>query len=200
MHPNPVFRQATLQENLAIARQRSFGILSLNGDRVPLFAHVPFRLSDDGSSLSLHLVRSNPICRQVVENTRAVVVVSGPDGYVSPDWYGAQNLVPTWNYVAVDLTGRLERRPDSEILSVVDELSAQFEQRLLPKPPWKSAKMTPDVLRKMLGEIVPFRLHIEAVDGTRKLGQNKPETARLGAAEKKCVKATSVRKRPGWRR
>jgi len=44
MHPNPAFRQSPADANLGFARDRGFGILSVNGQDGPLAAHVPFLL------------------------------------------------------------------------------------------------------------------------------------------------------------
>jgi len=41
----------------------------------------------------------------------------------------------------------------------------------------------PEVLDKMMRQIVPCRMRIEAVDGTWKLNQNKPDDVRLRAAD-----------------
>ena len=180
MHPNPSFRQQGEARNLAFARDRSFGTLSVNGPEGPLFAHVPFVLAEDGKSAQLHLVRSGPIAR--IGAAPAVIVVNGPDGYVSPDWYGVPDQVPTWNYVAVHLRGQLAPLPAGSLRDLLDRQSAAFEDRLAPKPPWTTAKMTPEVLDKMLRQILPFRLDIEEVTGTWKLNQNKPEAVREGAA------------------
>ena len=43
--------------------------------------------------------------------------------------------------------------------------------------------MTPDVLDKMMRQIVPCQMRITEVSGTWKLNQNKPDAVRLGAAE-----------------
>jgi len=112
----------------------------------------------------------------------AKILVSGPDSYVSPDWYAVQDQVPTWNYIAVHLTGTLERLPQEQIRDVLDRQSAEYEAQLLSKTPWTTAKMTPDVLEKMMRMIVPFRFTVTGWDGTWKLGQNKPEAARLAAS------------------
>ena len=72
----------------------------------------------------------------------ARIAVSGPDGYVSPDWYGIVDQVPTWNYVAVHLTGVLELRSQEEMRDLLDRQSAYYEDRLRPKPPWRTDKMT----------------------------------------------------------
>lgn len=181
MHPNQVFHTKTAADNLAFARARSFGMLCVDG---PLVSHIPFLLSVDGAEAGLHLVRSNPIARRLSEgDLSARLVVSGADGYVSPDWYGAADQVPTWNYVAVHLWGRLEMRPADELRDLIDAQSAAFEARLAPKPPWTSGKMTQAVMDKMMRQIVPCRLHVAGIDGTWKLNQNKPEEVRLRAAE-----------------
>ena len=180
MHPNPAFRAETRDRNLAFARSRGFGMLAVNADPAPLLSHIPFLLNDDGTEVRLHLVRSNPIAR--LGETPAVIAVTGPDGYISPDWYGIPDQVPTWNYVAVHLRGRLEPLPPETLRGLLDDLSARFETELAPKPAWTAAKMTPEIRERMMRSILPFRFVIEDVDGTWKLGQNKDQTARLAAA------------------
>ena len=111
------------------------------------------------------------------------IAVSGPDSYVSPDWYGAPDQVPTWNYVAVHLSGELTLQPQDMMHDLLDRQSAFFEDQLLPKPPWLTEKMTPEILEKMMRQIVPCRMTITGVDGTWKLSQNKPDDVRLRAAD-----------------
>ncbi len=183
MHPNPAFRGVATPRNIAFARERGFGVLAVNGDGGPLISHVPFLLDAQGRVAELHLVRSNPIVRAAEAPLAAVIAVSGPDGYVSPDWYGVADQVPTWNYVAVHLRGVLERRPQDELRGVLDRLTAEKERRIARKPSWHAGKMTPEVLNRMMRQIVPFRLQVERIDGTWKLNQNKPDDVRLRAAE-----------------
>ncbi|QBF34028.1 FMN-binding negative transcriptional regulator [Thalassococcus sp. S3] len=183
MHPNPVFHTQEAAENLAFARDRAFGVLAVEAEGAPMLSHVPFLIDEDGAWLHLHLVRSNPIARALLEPLRARVAVSGPDSYVSPDWYGAEDQVPTWNYVAVHLTGTLEKRPQEDLHALLDRQAAFFEERLLPKAPWTSDKMSDGVMEKMMRMIVPCRMRIEDVQGTWKLNQNKPDDVRLRAAD-----------------
>jgi len=183
MHPNPAFRAADVARNLAFARDRGFGALAVNGSQGPLVSHVPFLVDAAGGAVELHLVRSNPIVAALTDPQKAVLAVQGPDGYVSPDWYGLDDQVPTWNYVAVHLRGRLERLPQDALHPMLDRLSAAFEAHLAPKPPWTSAKMSDGTMARMMRAIVPCRLTISAVDGTWKLNQNKPAPARLAAAQ-----------------
>ena len=109
MHPNPIFRHTADTRALALVRDRAFGQITINGPDGLLAAHVPVLLSDDATTLDLHLVRSNPIARALGNPLDALISITGPDGYVSPDWYDAADQVPTWNYTAVALRGTLER-------------------------------------------------------------------------------------------
>ena len=181
MHPNPAFRNAPENRNFGFARERGFGVLAVNAGAGPLISHIPFLLADDGASADLHLVRSNPIAR--LGAVPAALAVSGPDGYVSPDWYQTDDQVPTWNYVAVHLRGQLEPLPPEHMLDMLNRQSAAYESRLHPKRPWTTSKMSPDALTRMLRQILPFRLHIESIDGTWKLNQNKTDRAREKAAD-----------------
>ncbi|MEC9432920.1 MAG: FMN-binding negative transcriptional regulator [Pseudomonadota bacterium] len=187
MHPNPAYRKADDAANLAFARARGFGILTAAGaadpQGFPLLSHIPFVLSDDGTRAELHLVRSNPLARALTAGPLpAAIAVSGPDGYISPDWYGDPQQVPTWNYVAVHLRGVLRLEPQAALEGFLDRLSDRFETAIPDKKPWKMSKMDRGALDKLLRMIVPASLDVAQVDGTWKLNQNKPEAARLGAA------------------
>jgi transcriptional regulator len=184
MHPNPVFHTQTDARNLAYARERAFGVLAVNGDAGPWLSHVPFLLNEDGTRADLHLLRSNPIARALKSAPMgARIAVSGPDAYVSPDWYGIADQVPTWNYIAVHLTGTLSLLPDADLPGLLDRQTALFEDRLRPKTPWTTGKMSEGVMDRMMRSIVPCMLEVTGVDGTWKLNQNKPDAVRLKAAD-----------------
>lgn len=182
MHPNTSFHSHDHAKDIAFVRERGFGTLVMNGDPVPLVAHVPVLLSEDGLEVLIHLVRSNPIARALSGPRPARIAVTGPDAYISPDWYGIKDQVPTWNYVAAQLTGVLELLPDGKMREVLDEQSAFYENRLAAKTPWTTGKMTPEVLERMMRMIVPCRMVVEDIAATWKLGQNKDDAVRQKAA------------------
>lgn len=183
MHPNNHFRKQTDQQNIALAKDRAFGTLAINADNGPLLSHIPFLLSEDGKYAELHLVRSNPILKILSEPQNGVISILGGDAYMSPDWYKVDDQVPTWNYVAVHIRGKLSLLPHEEMHEVLNRLSASMEQRLLPKNPWTSDKMDEAVYQKMLRQIMPVKMDVTEINGTWKLSQNKPEAVRLSAAE-----------------
>ncbi|MCF6304560.1 MAG: FMN-binding negative transcriptional regulator [Rhodobacteraceae bacterium] len=182
MHPNSIFRKTDSQTALAFAQARGFGTLGINGSDGPLAAHIPFILSDDGSKAMFHMLRSNPIAR-MGNDAKALLVVNGPDAYISPDWYGVEQQVPTWNYIAVHLRGSLKILPSEALKPHLRALSSHFEQQLLPKPVWLLDKVSSENQAKMTRMIIPAELEITKIDSTWKLGQNKPDKARILAAK-----------------
>ena len=181
MHPNPAFRWEDRAAIRDLVAQIGFGALFAATPDGPRVAHVPVVWLGD-ASLGLHIARGNGIARHLDDAT-ALFTLLGPDGYVSPDWYGlGPDHVPTWNYVAVELEGTMRRMDRDALTDQVDRLSAEQENRL-DKTPWTRAKMDPKKFDAMLNAIVGYRLEVTAWRGMLKLGQNKPAEARLAAAD-----------------
>lgn len=183
MHPNPIFRGVDDAESLAFARARGFGAFLVNGAEVPMVAQAPFTVSEDGALITAHLMRSNPVMRAARDGCACVLSVTGADGYISPDWYGVVDQVPTWNYVSVQFEGRLQAGRAEDMRPVLDDLSADFEARVPGKVPWTMEKMTPDVAERMMRMILPITLEVTAMRSTWKLGQNKTDAVRIAAAD-----------------
>ncbi len=184
MHPNRSYRPDNRAESVALARETGFGMLAVAPPgAAPMLSHIPFLLDEDGSEAQLHLVRSNPIARAVDGPTPARIAVQGPHGYVSPDWYEIDDQVPTWNYIAIHLTGTLTPMPDDALPDLLARQSAFFEAALAPKPEWRMDKLSPKIATKLMRQIRPYRLTIREIDSTWKLSQNKPDTVRLAAAD-----------------
>jgi transcriptional regulator len=178
MHPTPHFHWSERVEMLAFVDERAFATIAATIDERLVFAQAPVIV--DGDRLLMHLSRANPIAKALP--LRAAVLVGGADCYVSPDWYSEHDQVPTWNYVSVELRGELSAVDDAQLLEILRRQSAVFEGRIAGKPPWTLDKMTPSVIAAKLKGIVGVSLAIDDLRGTRKLSQNKSETARAGVA------------------
>lgn len=183
MHPNPSFRGVEEQRALADAKARGFGVLTVNGPDGILASHVPYLLEED--RIAAHLVRSNPISRVLRDGpVEALLVVSGPDGYISSDWYEEPQLLSTWNYVAIHLRGEVRALEAEALHPHLEALSDFNETQLLPKKPWTMDKMEPDALVRFMRMLVPVEMDIREVASTYKLGQNRGAPAREAAAGK----------------
>ena len=181
MHPNAAFRFDDRDALRTFAREIGFGMVFAPTPDGPRVAHVPFVFLDD-DRIGFHLARGNSLTKHL-DGTEALFVVNGPDGYISPDWYGMDDQVPTWNYLALELQGPVQRMSTEELTAQVDALTVEQESRLAPKPEWTRAKMSTGLFDKMLGAIVGFEMVVTAWRSTAKLGQNKPADARNLAAD-----------------
>lgn len=188
MHPNPIFRTDADAHTLALIERRGFGNWVSNGDGLPIIAAAPFSCGwgEDGGlhELNAHIMRANPLAKKLKDGACPCrVIINGPDGYISPDWYGLDNQVPTWNYIDAHVDGEVALQPDKELTEILAQLSATFEARLLPKPEWLMSKVEPEILAKLMRVIVPIRLRVDAVSATWKLSQNKTAEARQSVSQ-----------------
>ncbi len=181
MHPNSSFAWEDRAELSAFARAVGFGTLFATTPGGPRVAHVPFVFTAV-DRLGFHLARGNALAKHL-DASNAVFVVNGPNAYISPDWYGIPDQVPTWNYLALELEGCVTQMGEEWLISQVDLLSAQHEQRLLPKPPWTRDKMRDGAFAAMLRGIIGFEMSVTMWRGTSKLGQNKAPVVRAAAAD-----------------
>ena len=181
MHPNSSFRWEDRDELRAFAKEIGFGTLFASTPQGPRVAHVPFVFTAD-DRVGFHLARGNALSKYLNGND-ALFVINGPNAYISPDWYGIADQVPTWNYQVLELEGRVEQMEREWLAGQVDLLSAQHEARLLPKTPWTRDKMREGAFAAMLRGIIGFEMHVKTWRGTAKLGQNKAPAVRAAAAD-----------------
>ena len=167
---------------LAFIRAHPFVTIAAAVQGRPIIAQAPAvaREIDGELVIDFHLSRANALAPVIVPGFRAVALATGPDAYVSPDWYVSADQVPTWNYLSVEAEGSVAPLDEAELITQLDDLSAREEARLLPKPPWTRHKMTPGRFEAMLRGIIGARLVVDRLEGTFKLSQNKSEAERAG--------------------
>lgn len=181
MHPNPKFRWVDREAMADFVRDVGMGLVFAGTADGPRVAHVPVILCE--GRLQFHLARGNAITRHLDGET-ALFVVNGPDAYISPGWYGlGPDEVPTWNYVSVEVEGRVRQLDRDSLIAQVDALTAEQESRHAPDAPWTREKADPVRIARMFDAILGFELDPQVWRGTIKLGQNKPAEARLSVAD-----------------
>jgi transcriptional regulator len=182
MHPNKAFRFDSDAAMLDWAFARGFAHLFAATSDGPMVAHAPIVPAGD-QHLRFHLARGNRLA-PLLDGARVILSIAGPDGYITPNWYADPvQQVPTWNYVAVEIEGVARTIDEQGLIEQLDTLAAIHEPRVVPENPWTRAKMDDARFRAMLRAIIGFEVTIEAVRGTNKLGQNKPDADRLGAID-----------------
>ena len=176
MYPSKLFHE--IDRSILIERIRANPlavIVGVDEAGAAKIAHAPVLVDqrDGGIFLRFHLARSNSVCAALTCSKKCLCVFTGPDAYISPDWYDVDDQVPTWNYLSVEGEGPVRVLGAEAFATFLDDLSAHFENDLAPKPPWTRDKMKPGLFDKMLHGIVGFEMTAERFEGTSKLNQNK---------------------------
>lgn len=168
-------------------------LITTGPEGYPLATRLP--LVWDGDRVLVHMAWANPHWRSIAEATPALLVVTGPEAYVSPGYYPSKaehgRVVPTWNYSAVHLTGRLTVRTDPDWLRAqVGHLTDTMESG---RPhPWSVDDAPAAYVDQQLKAIVGLELAVERVEGKVKLSQNRSEEDRAGVVA--GLRATGLRR------
>jgi transcriptional regulator len=181
MHPNRKFHIPDRDAMAALVIELGFGVLFVPTEQGLRAVHVPVLL--DGDRLRFHVSRGNEVHSALAAGAGALFVANGPHAYISPEWYGLEDRVPTWNYVAVELEGPVRTLEPDALVRLLDDLSAEQEARLAPKPPWTAAKMSEGRFEGLLKSISGFEMHVAAWRGTAKVDQDKPQEVRTRIAD-----------------
>jgi transcriptional regulator len=179
----PPFNLADDEEELrALVADVRAGWLVTNGQAAaPSATYLPVIWRDD--TVIAHFAKANPHWREIGSETPALLIVTGPDAYVSPTWYPAKEehgkVVPTWNYSAVHLTGSASLHHDPEWLRMaVEELTDERERRR--EAPWHVTDAPSAYIDGQLRGIVGVELTVSKVEGKAKLSQNRSRADREG--------------------
>jgi transcriptional regulator len=140
---------------------------------------VPFvydpAIGEHGALLG-HLARNNDQWRRRVRG-EAMVIVRGPDAYVSPSWYAAKKehgrVVPTWNYVTAHVYGRMVVHDDPAWVETLVRRLTDKHENGQPQP-WRVQDAPPGFLAGQLRAIVGIEVLISRVAAKAKLSQNRP--------------------------
>jgi transcriptional regulator len=129
---------------------------------------------DDSISIVSHFGRPDEVAHELGQH-EVLVVVQGPHGYISPNWYAEGDFVPTWNHVTAHLYGVPEILSDDENFRVLGELVDHFEARM-PTP--VSLDIDRSRAERIAKGTVGLRIRVTRFDARAKLSQNKTPEVR----------------------
>ena len=178
MYIPAAFAEPDLTRLHEFIEQHSFGLLVTQVGGLPFATHLPFlleRTAGPHGTLVGHMARANPQWQEAGGQT-ALAIFSGPHAYISPTWYEAEHVVPTWNYTAVHVYGRVQVIEDRSSLLGIVQKSVSVYERAMPRP-W-SFDGSGTFVERLLGQIVGFRIEVERIEGKWKLNQNHPAERR----------------------
>lgn len=160
-------------------------LVTIGSDGVPVASRLPI-LWDGAASVVAHMARANPQWRSIEPDAPALLIVGGPQAYISPNWYPLKaehgRVVPTWNYVSVHLTGRVTVHDDAEwVRRVVTALTDVHEE--VRDESWAVTDAPAEYVDSLLKAIVGIEFAVDRVEAKAKLSAARSDADRRGVVD-----------------
>lgn len=166
---------------LNFMRRYNFATLITAKNDIPFATHLPFIVEEVKENLVLtsHLARANPQWKDFA-GAEVLVVFSEPHAYISPTWYEETLSVPTWNYAAVHVYGKVNIFEEQiKVFEILEKMISAFDQKYFEQ--WQ--KLPFDFKSNLARGIVAFEIEAKDLQGKKKLNQSSSKQSRKNVIE-----------------
>ncbi|MEO8235026.1 MAG: FMN-binding negative transcriptional regulator [Flavobacterium sp.] len=172
MYIPDIYKNKNQEEIINFLQKNSFGILINQNEGNILATHIPLELevTENGKQfLEGHISKENPQWKTFESDNQILAIFSGPHSYISPSWYDHEN-VPTWNYIAVHVYGKVKVLNYQETILSLKKLVDKYETNS--KNPVRIEDLSGKTMRQAQG-IVAFQIEITSIEAVKKISQNR---------------------------
>lgn len=166
------YKNENIEQVKAFLKENSFGILINQVEGKPWATHIPLELDEDedGNDLLVsHIAKANPQWKSFKENDEVLCIFNGPHSYISSSWYKEEE-VPTWNYIAVHVYGKIKILSEEDVLKSMYKLVDKYEAHS--KDPISLDNLSKKTLGQIKG-VVGFQISIDTIQAAYKLSQGR---------------------------
>lgn len=173
MYIPAIYKNENQQDIQNFIHQNGFGIL-VNQTDVKLWAtHIPLLLEEkEGKQILVgHVSRENPQAESFKTNDDVLAIFSGVHTYISSSWYDHEN-VPTWNYLAVHVYGKVKIHSFEETIEALKRLVDKYEAKS--EKPVRVEDLSKKTMLQARG-IVSFEIEITDIQAVKKMSQGRDD-------------------------
>jgi transcriptional regulator len=130
MYIPDLYKNENQEEIHNFIHQNGFAIL-VNQTNGKLWAtHIPLILEEkEGKQILVgHISKENPQAESFKTNDDVLAIFHGAHSYISSSWYDHEN-VPTWNYIAVHVYGKVTIYNHEQAVSSLKKLVDKYEAK-----------------------------------------------------------------------
>jgi transcriptional regulator len=174
MYTPEIYKNENQEEIKKFLQENSFGVLINQTNGKLCATHIPLELetNEEGNEILYgHISKENPQWNGFIDNEQVLAVFSGPHSYISSSWYDHEN-VPTWNYIAVHVYGKIKIIEGESIIESLKKLVDKYEQ--YSENPVRIEDLSKKTMLQARG-IVAFEIEITEIQATKKMSQNRDE-------------------------
>jgi transcriptional regulator len=161
-----------------LTRPQAADLVTMTDDGM-VATFLPFVFDPDEGEhgvLRGHVARNNDQWKRPARG-ESLVIVHGPDAYVTPNWYASKSehgrVVPTWNYVTAHVYGELRVHDDPAWLHTLVRRLTDLHESAEPRP-WSVDDAPEAFVAGQLRAIVGVELVVSRIEAKVKMSQNRP--------------------------
>jgi transcriptional regulator len=172
MYKFPYYTEQDEQKVIDFIKANAFGLITGMGEHYPVATQIPLSIEVKDGRLFLqgHIMRKTDHHLAFEKNSHVLVLFTGPHCYVSANWYTNPSMGSTWNYMTVQVKGKINFTDEEGTYNAVKAVSDQYTGTAgaaafdnLPK----------EYIEHMMKAIVGFTIEVESIEHTFKLSQNR---------------------------
>jgi len=174
MYTPDLYKNENPEEIRNFLKENSFGILINQTNGKLTATHIPIELEINAEGKEIlqgHISKLNPQAEDFAANDQVLAVFTGPHSYISSSWYDHEN-VPTWNYIAVHVYGRIKIVAYEKSVEQLKKLVDKYEEHS--EKPVRVEDLSEKTMREARG-IFGFEIEIDEIQATKKLSQNRDD-------------------------
>lgn len=172
MYIPEIFKNENKVEIEQFVHDNGFAILINQVDGKLWATHTPLLLEVNALGkpfLSGHISIENKQGDGFKQNDEVLAIFSGTNAYISSSWYDHEN-VPTWNYIAVHIYGKIKILSFEDTLKSLEKLVNKYEVNS--KNPIKIENLSSKTMLQARS-IIAFEIDIEKIEAKKKISQNR---------------------------
>ncbi len=185
MYHLPQYKEKDRAVVIDFMKQHPFAMLvGVDAAMKPVATQVPILVKEKEGELYLqgHIMKATDHCTAFETNRQALALFTGAHAYVSASWYENKQQASTWNYMTVHAQGELCFLEEEQLLQMLEELTAHFEND--PSSPAAYKALAPEYITRMAKAIVAFEIKVDSLEHVFKLSQNRDQRSFENIVEK----------------
>ena len=172
MYIPDLYKNENQEEIRAFLKENAFGILVTNKEGKSCATHIPLELAkrEDGTEiLHGHISKANEQVAHLINDKEVLCIFNGPHSYISASWYNFEE-VSTWNYIAVQVRGKIKLLNKEETYNSVKALMDKYEA---PQEKPIDMNLLSEKTMRQINGIIAFEIEITSIDAAKKMSQNR---------------------------
>lgn len=182
MYKLPHFTEGDEDVVFDFMNRNSFAIVTGYDGNFPVATHVPLDIKKEDGKIILtgHMMKNTDHHKAFLQNENVLVIFNGPHCYVSASWYTTKEVASTWNYIDVQVKGKIKFTDEEETKKIIESVTDKYEGK---ESEAAFHNLPNEYVESLVKAITGFTIEVLSVENVFKLSQNHEELTRKSIVE-----------------